>query len=147
MGEPAAMAILCHLACRTLPKRCFWPPEADFAHLVGLDAEHDASALAELHIGHQKIDDDPMALLASLLVMQRAHEESKTKAIRLGEVWGKKRANAQATTQVMSARVPAWLRVGAAEAFTISPEWIEQSTRGILQEAVYKEGLGAASLR
>lgn len=62
-------------------------------------------------ISAQKIDDDPMALLASLLVMQRAHEESKTKAVRLGEVWGKKRANAQATTQVMSARVPAWLRV------------------------------------
>lgn len=59
----------------------------------------------------QRIDDEPMALFASLMVMQRAHEESKTKAQRLSKAWGEKRDQAQATTRVMSARVPAWLRV------------------------------------
>ncbi len=59
----------------------------------------------------KRIDEEPMALFGSLMVMQRAHEESKTKAERLSELWTEKRRQAAGSGRVMTARVPAWLRV------------------------------------
>ncbi|MCB4802165.1 recombinase family protein [Methylobacterium brachiatum] len=63
----------------------------------------------------KRIDDEPMALFGSLMVMQRAHEESKTKAERLSEAWTEKRSQAAGSGRVMTARVPAWLRVVEAD--------------------------------
>lgn len=57
----------------------------------------------------KRIKDEPMALFGSLMVMMRAHEESKTKGKRVGEAWSRKRATAG--TKVMTTRVPGWLRV------------------------------------
>src|SRR5438270_12923068 len=39
----------------------------------------------------EKINANPMQLMISLTVMTRAHEESKTKAMRLGHAWAEKR--------------------------------------------------------
>ncbi|MCJ2081236.1 recombinase family protein [Methylobacterium sp. J-090] len=57
----------------------------------------------------ERIEAEPFALFGSLMVMMRAHEESKTKAVRLAKSWVKKRGNA--STQVITARVPGWLHV------------------------------------
>ena len=87
----------------------------DFLHLINAGVVV-VTLLDGQEYSAKRIDDEPMALFASLMVMQRAHEESKTKAQRLSKAWGEKRAKAQAAARVMSARVPAWLRVvGAGE--------------------------------
>ena len=57
----------------------------------------------------ERIKAEPMALFGSLMVMMRAHEESKTKGKRVGEAWEKKRKSAPDT--VLTSRVPGWLRV------------------------------------
>ena len=53
---------------------------------------------------------DVTKLLVSLLVMLRAHEESKNKSDRVGAVWKQKRLRAETTGEPMTARCPAWLR-------------------------------------
>lgn len=55
------------------------------------------------------LDDDPLALLVALLVAQRAHEESATKAKRLREAWGAKRAKAE--KQPLTKLSPGWVRL------------------------------------
>jgi DNA invertase Pin-like site-specific DNA recombinase len=57
----------------------------------------------------ERIDKDPSSLFMSLIVMTRAHEESRIKSQRLSDAWSNKRA--KATRQVVTARVPAWLQV------------------------------------
>lgn len=49
-------------------------------------------------------------MITSLVIMERAHEESKTKSIRVGAAWKNKRAKA-AAGEPMTARCPAWLRL------------------------------------
>jgi DNA invertase Pin-like site-specific DNA recombinase len=49
-------------------------------------------------------------MITSLVIMERAHEESKTKGLRVGAAWKQKRARA-AQGQPMTARCPAWLRL------------------------------------
>jgi DNA invertase Pin-like site-specific DNA recombinase len=49
-------------------------------------------------------------LITSLVIMERAHEESKTKSMRVGAAWKNKRVKA-AEGQPMTARCPAWLRL------------------------------------
>jgi DNA invertase Pin-like site-specific DNA recombinase len=51
-------------------------------------------------------------MITSLVIMERAHEESKTKSMRVGAAWKNKRAKA-AEGQPMTARCPAWLRLSA----------------------------------
>lgn len=55
------------------------------------------------------LDDDPLSLLVALLVAQRAHEESATKAKRLREAWGAKRAKAE--KQPLTKLSPGWVRL------------------------------------
>ena len=51
-------------------------------------------------------------MITSLVIMERAHEESKTKGLRVGAAWKQKRVRA-AQGQPMTARCPAWLRLTA----------------------------------
>lgn len=51
-------------------------------------------------------------MITSLVIMERAHEESKTKGLRVGAAWKQKRMRA-AQGQPMTARCPAWLRLSA----------------------------------
>jgi DNA invertase Pin-like site-specific DNA recombinase len=69
--------------------------------IVTLTDRHEYSA--------DKLGDDPMPLLMSLVIMIRAYEESKLKAERLSKAWKNKRK--KATQQIVTARVPAWLEV------------------------------------
>jgi len=57
----------------------------------------------------ERIDTDPSSLFMSLIVMTRAHEESRIKSQRLSEAWSNKRA--LANRKVVTGRVPAWLEV------------------------------------
>lgn len=57
----------------------------------------------------ERIDKDPSSLFMSLIVMTRAHEESRIKSQRISDAWSNKRA--KAAQQVVTARVPAWLHV------------------------------------
>lgn len=49
-------------------------------------------------------------LFVSVGIMQRAYEESRTKAIRIGSIWEKKKANAS-KKNVVTTKIPAWLEV------------------------------------
>ena len=49
-------------------------------------------------------------MITSLVIMERAHEESKTKSMRVGAAWKQKRKKA-AEGQPMTAVCPAWLRL------------------------------------
>jgi DNA invertase Pin-like site-specific DNA recombinase len=51
-------------------------------------------------------------MITSLVIMERAHEESKTKSLRVGAAWKQKRSKAS-QGQPMTARCPAWLRLAA----------------------------------
>lgn len=50
-------------------------------------------------------------LITSLVTMERAHEESKVKSVRIGAAWKNKRSKAAADGQPMTARCPAWLKL------------------------------------
>ncbi len=54
---------------------------------------------------------DPSPLIMSLLIMMRAHEESKTKGMRVGKAWTQKRVLAADTGQAMTAICPGWIRL------------------------------------
>jgi DNA invertase Pin-like site-specific DNA recombinase len=59
----------------------------------------------------ESIDSDPtgMGLFGSLMVMIRAHGESKLKAVRVSASWSKKREAARAKSLPLSDRIPGWL--------------------------------------
>ena len=57
-----------------------------------------------------RLDNDPMALIIALLVSWRAHEESKTKGLRLAAAWAEKRRKVAAgESKRLTLRAPCWL--------------------------------------
>lgn len=57
-----------------------------------------------------RLDNDPTALLISLMVAWRAHEESKTKGRRVADAWREKRRRVRSGEDgKLTARAPAWL--------------------------------------
>jgi DNA invertase Pin-like site-specific DNA recombinase len=54
-------------------------------------------------------DTELMELMMSIMILSRAHEESKTKSIRIGQAWEKKRKHA--ATRPLTARCPPWLKL------------------------------------
>ncbi|NEU12476.1 recombinase family protein [Methylobacterium sp. BTF04] len=75
-------------------------------------------------------------LIVSLMVMARAHEESKTKAMRLREAWSAKRATA--AEKVVTSRVPEWLFVREGRIHR-NPERVELVQR-IFRETIDGDG-------
>jgi DNA invertase Pin-like site-specific DNA recombinase len=64
-------------------------------------------------------------MITSLVIMERAHEESKTKGLRVGAAWKQKRIRA-AQGQPMTARCPAWLKLTAdRRAYELIPDRAE----------------------
>lgn len=55
------------------------------------------------------LDEDPTALLISILLMSRAHEESKTKSLRISAAWNNKFSKIKDGVQ-LTARVPFWIQ-------------------------------------
>ena len=58
-----------------------------------------------------RLRSDPSPLIMSLLIMMRAHEESRTKGQRVGKAWAQKRMLAAETGQAMTAMCPGWIRL------------------------------------
>jgi DNA invertase Pin-like site-specific DNA recombinase len=64
-------------------------------------------------------------MITSLVIMERAHDESKTKSMRVGAAWKNKRSKA-VTGQPMTARCPAWFRLTAdRKSYEVIPERVE----------------------
>lgn len=64
-------------------------------------------------------------MITSLVIMERAHEESKTKGLRVGAAWKNKRTKA-ALGQPMTARCPAWLKLSSdRKSYELIPERVE----------------------
>ncbi len=57
------------------------------------------------------INDNPGSLLLSIVIMMRAHDESSSKAKRVGEAWQKKRHQAAAVKKPMTKMCPEWLEL------------------------------------
>jgi len=58
----------------------------------------------------EALDRDPASLMMALIIMMRAHEESAMKSGRLKAAWKAKRSRAK--EKPVTARTPAWVRVG-----------------------------------
>jgi DNA invertase Pin-like site-specific DNA recombinase len=64
-------------------------------------------------------------MITSLVIMERAHEESKTKSMRVGAAWKQKRKKAT-EGQPMTAVCPAWLRLSPdRRSYEIVPDRVE----------------------
>lgn len=84
--------------------------------LRALESVVDAGAvLVTLNDGRKydkdNLDDDPVALLLSILTFMRAHEESAMKASRLKAAWAEKRTQASKARKPMTSVCPAWLNL------------------------------------
>lgn len=55
------------------------------------------------------LDEDPTALLMSILIFMRSHEESQTKSRRLLAAWDNKKKLAASEKKPLTARTPAWI--------------------------------------
>jgi len=85
---------------------------------------------------------DPSPLIMSLLIMMRAHEESRTKGLRVGKAWAEKRRQAIESRQAMSAMCPGWMRlVGGPKRghYELIPERVE-IVRRIFEETAAGHG-------
>jgi DNA invertase Pin-like site-specific DNA recombinase len=58
---------------------------------------------------HASVNQNPMDMVFSLVLLMRGHDESKTKSNRLKGAWVGKRAKAKAEKQAMTRICPAWL--------------------------------------
>jgi len=100
--------------------------------VVTLTDEHEYSA--------EKLGDDPMPLLMSLVIMMRAHDESKLKAERLSKAWKIKRK--RAADEIVTARVPAWLEVVTVDGKRMIRENKDRAdiVRWIIQQTIKGKG-------
>jgi len=82
-----------------------------------------------------RLDSDPMALMVSMMVSWRAHEESKTKGRRVAAAWQEKRRQVAAGDLThYTLRGPAWLR-NAPEGWELHPE------RGEVVRRIYRDAI------
>lgn len=69
-----------------------------------------ATLLDNQYYTEESVNNNVNQLMISVGVMQRAYEESSTKAKRIGSVWGKKKAAAN-KDNIPTTKIPAWLEV------------------------------------
>lgn len=86
------------------------------------------------------LDEDPMAFMYAYMVAIRAHEESHTKAMRLRDVWGRKKQLAADERRPATARAPAWLTLSEDRTEFEIIESRAEIVRRIFKEAL--EGVG-----
>ncbi|WP_161566039.1 recombinase family protein [Caenibius tardaugens] len=86
-----------------------------------------------------RLDGDPTALLIALMVSWRAHEESKMKGQRIGEVWKEKRRRVRAGLDAkLTGRCPGWLH-------WTTEGWQERLSHGEAVRRIYRmtiDGMG-----
>jgi DNA invertase Pin-like site-specific DNA recombinase len=85
-------------------------------------------------------------MITSLVIMERAHEESKTKSMRVGAAWRQKRKKA-AEGHPMTAVCPAWLRLSSdRRSYELVPERVE-IVRQIFADAAAGLGMYSTATR
>ncbi|WP_245315132.1 recombinase family protein, partial [Bradyrhizobium yuanmingense] len=97
------------------------------AHTLFLSIVQAGIVLVTLDDGrvYRAKDLNVVSMITSLVTMERAHEESKIKSMRVGAAWKNKRAKA-AEGQPMTARCPAWLRLAAdRKSYDLIPDRVE----------------------
>lgn len=126
--------------------------------LRALESVVDAGAvLVTLNDGRKydkdNLDDDPVALLLSILTFMRAHEESAMKASRLKAAWAEKRNQASKARKPMTSICPAWLDLDRKTGvFHEVPERVQVVRRifdmtlqgvgqGVIAQALNREGV------
>lgn len=85
--------------------------------------------------------DDPVEIIASLLSMARAHEESAIKAQRVSAAWTNKKKQAR-TGMVITRKVPLWIRViesNGKQSFELIPERVAV-VRNIITQTINGRG-------
>lgn len=82
-------------------------------------------------------------MITSLVIMERAHEESRTKGLRVGAAWKNKRLKA-AQGEPMTARCPAWLKLASdRKSYELIPDRVD-IVRQIFEDSA--SGLGMYSI-
>jgi DNA invertase Pin-like site-specific DNA recombinase len=88
------------------------------------------------------IDDDPMRLMSSILIMMRANEESETKSRRVKAAWAEKRKNV--AKKKLTNRCPLWMTLNEEKTqFHLLEDRVEV-VRTIVRWS--KEGMGQAQI-
>ena len=70
----------------------------------------------------KSLDEDPLALFASILIFVRAHEESLIKGRRVRAAWENKRNQAVENGTPLTKRTPSWLILGANGKLRLDPK-------------------------
>ena len=93
---------------------------------------------------HASVSDNFGDLMISLGIMQRAHEESKAKSLRIKEAWQQKRKNAVATNKKITGNCPSWLKLNKdTDEFESVPEH-EETINRIFRMAL--DGIGKVTI-
>lgn len=86
-------------------------------------------------------------MITSLVIMEKANAESKSKSLRVGAAWKNKKDLANSTRKPMTARCPAWLKLSADRtAYEIIQERVE-IVRHIFEDTISGLGMFAISTR
>ncbi|RUR30258.1 recombinase family protein [Vreelandella andesensis] len=118
-------------------------PNLALTHFLGIiNKGVNIATLTDGQIYRENSETIAMELFGSLMVMSRAHEESKTKAERIKQVWKNKRDEAQKSKKPYTAMCPAWIKKTYDKY-----ELIEERAR-VIQEIfeMSEKGSGASSI-
>lgn len=100
--------------------------------------------LVDERVWNSETVNDIANLLTSIILMSRAHEESKAKSRRLSAAWGEKKAAAAQTGKILTSECPRWLTVNADKsAFVVLQDRME-SVRKVF--AMRIGGYGVSSI-
>jgi len=82
--------------------------------------------LVDERVWNKETVDDITNVLTSVILMSRAHEESKAKSRRLASVWDEKKKHAVETGKILTSECPRWLTVNADKtAFIVLEDRVE----------------------
>lgn len=96
----------------------------------------------EMMYSAEKLANDPMPLIMSIMVMIRAHEESLKKSIRVKDAWAEKRRRVH--ERKLTRTCPSWMELSTdRQSFRLIPERVATVHR-ILQ--MQRDGIGQATI-
>lgn len=81
---------------------------ATFMEILGHGIEVVTLSDGERSFTSESVNRNPMELMLSIMILSRAHEESKTKSLRIGAAWKAKR---ETPNKKLTARAPAWVKM------------------------------------
>lgn len=95
------------------------------------------------HYSKQSLAENPVGMMIPVMIMLRAHEESKTKSIRLSAAWGQKKIEARRGT-LTGQRLPSWLEYNADKTEISVQRERAQTVRNMFERS--RDGWGAYSI-